>query len=292
MRRKVALVASLFIAPVGPLMLGHYARAATSYGLDLLAFALIVAGVLGDVRGLVVAALLLILLVRVAVLVGVARRPPAAAVPTRRQVAALIVALMVADTIIAHGVRGHLLEAFKIPAGSMIPTLQVGDHLFVDKRARQPGRGDVVVFRYPKEPEKDFIKRVIAVGGDTVEWQDEIPVVNGRPVARRPLEGACSYQDYNEMNDQWEQRSCRAFEESLEGRSWRVIQDQPGSAPRRPVVVPAGAYYVLGDNRDNSHDSRYWGTVPPENVKGTALWVWWSSGPDGFRGDRFGLRLR
>jgi signal peptidase I len=175
--------------------------------------------------------------------------------------------------------RAFVIEAFKIPAGSMIPTLQVGDHIFADKLATHPKRGDVIVFIYPREPDKIFIKRVIAVGGDTVEWRGEVPVINGKPIPRAPVEGECKYDDLDYATDRWEERTCRAFEETLEGRIWRVIQD-PYSRDMgwKPVTVPANSFYVLGDNRDNSHDSRFWGFVPAENVKGTATRVWFSSG--------------
>jgi signal peptidase I len=189
--------------------------------------------------------------------------------------------------------RAYVVEAFKIPAGSMIPTLQVGDHMFVDKHATHPTRGDVIVFKYPKEPDKDFVKRVIAVGGDTVSWQGESPVINGTPIARTPAGGECSYFDREESG--WSERRCRAFDETLDGRTWRIIQE-PTESYRRDfptVTVPAGAFYVLGDNRDNSHDSRYWGFVPQENVKGTAMRIWYSSGPEGkSRTERIGQKIR
>jgi signal peptidase I len=205
---------------------------------------------------------------------------------------ALIVVVALAVAALPFGLRRFVVEAFKIPSGSMIPTLQVGDHLFVDKMATHPSRGDVVVYRYPLEPDKDFIKRVIAVGGDTVEWQGEVPVVNGRPIARRAVEGACSYDDYDENMRQWEARSCRQFEETLDGRSWRIVQEAspyPRSFP--PLKVPANSYYMLGDNRDNSHDSRFYGPVGVEFMKGTATRIWFSAGKQA-RWERVNQKVR
>jgi signal peptidase I len=170
--------------------------------------------------------------------------------------------------------RTAWVEAFKMPSGSMIPTLPVGDHLWVAKRARTPARGDVIVFRLPTQPNLDFIKRVIAVGGDTIELRDEELLLNGKPIARTHVDGPCQYEDVSDSVR--ETRTCDAWDETLDGRTWRVVFDgnrTPRSFP--PVTVPAGQYYVLGDNRDNSHDSRFWGTVPADHVKGTARTIWW-----------------
>jgi len=201
-----------------------------------------------------------------------------------------------------------LVQAFIVPTPSMDTTVRVGDHLLVDKLSyapadgftkhllpyTEPKRGDIIVFRYPKEPDKDFIKRVIAVGGDTVAWEGERPVVNGTPIARAAVDGECKYEDYEEATQRWDDRTCRAFEETIDGHSWRIYQD-PTAGVRggsfMNVTVPAGAFYVLGDNRDNSHDSRYWGYVPAENVKGTATRVWYSSGKN-VRWERVNSRLR
>jgi signal peptidase I len=189
--------------------------------------------------------------------------------------------------------RAWVVEAFKIPAGSMIPTIEVGDHLFVNKRATAPRRGDVIVFRYPKDPEKDFIKRVVAVGGDTVEVRDAVLVVNGQPVTRRHIDGDCRYQDQTE-DGPWEERLCDRWQETLDGVTYDVVFDRARAAPRAfpETKVPLGTYYVLGDNRDNSHDSRYWGTVPAANVKGIPLSIWWSTGPDGVRWRRINQPVR
>jgi signal peptidase I len=168
------------------------------------------------------------------------------------------------------------VQSFKIPSAAMIPTIQVGDRIFVHKAARTPARGDVIVFRYPKEPDKDFIKRVVALGGDTIEIRDNQLVVNGKPVPRVRVAGECSYADYLEDVGRLETRRCEAWDETLDGRTYRIIQDPGMVHSWPPVTVPAGHYYVLGDNRDNSHDSRYWGFVPANHIKGTARIIWWS----------------
>ncbi len=182
--------------------------------------------------------------------------------------------LIAAGLLLAVGLlRVFVIESFKTPAGSMIPTLQPGDHFFVYKLSYlvgAPARGDVVVFPYPKEPRRDYVKRVIAVGGDTVEIRDGDVVLNGRPIDR-PVDGDCRYTEVSEVTGTAVEHACRWVEETLDGRAIRVIRDkqyQGRSFP--PVTVPPGQLYVLGDNRDNSMDSRYWGTLPAASVRGRA----------------------
>jgi signal peptidase I len=208
-----------------------------------------------------------------------------------RQLLLALVTLCI-SVLIQVTVRATWVEAFKIPSGAMIPTLQVGDHILVEKRARTPARGDVTVFKYPREPDKDFIKRVVAVGGDTIEVRDNVLVLNGKPVPRKHVDIDCRYDDFMEDLGRWEERRCEAWDETLDGRTYRVIQDRSSVHSHAPVTVPEGHYYVLGDNRDNSHDSRFWGFVPPENIKGVARKIWFSMGRDVIRWDRFGLPVR
>jgi signal peptidase I len=187
----------------------------------------------------------------------------------------------------------------------MIPTLQVGDHIFVNKfiygvripwtkikfgmNYRKPQRGEVIVFIYPAsrkdEEQKDFIKRIVAVEGDTVELRDNHVIVNGKVVERVALPGdgyggqECSYDDYSEEIARWEHRTCEAWQESVPGHQY-VTYYERGSIGRAwpPHVVEPGTVWVMGDNRDNSHDSRYWGAVPFENIKGKAMIIWFSIG--------------
>lgn len=159
--------------------------------------------------------------------------------------------LTLLSSVVAEQFKLSLFQAFKISAASMEPTLLIGDHLLVDRRlsARTPSRGEVIVFQLPKDPKVDFIKRVAAIGGDTVELRDKVLLVNGEAVA----------ESYALHKDE------------------RIIP--AGKEPRDnygPAVVPAESYFVLGDNRDNSFDSRYWGLVSSAQVKGRATGIYWS----------------
>jgi signal peptidase I len=215
--------------------------------------------------------------------------------------------------LIALFLRAFVVEAFKIPSGSMIPTLQVGDHIFVNKfiygvrvpfakdikfwmSYRKPRRGEVIVFVYPKEPDKDFIKRIVAVEGDTVEVRDDVVYVNGKPVPRQKIDGECQYDDLNEEGQVWQERRCEAWRESVDGNSYTVIFERNGGHhSSHAQVVPPQSVFVMGDNRDNSHDSRFWGFVPFDHIKGKAMVIWFSAGPmpdDGFGPLRFFRGLR
>ena len=184
----------------------------------------------------------------------------------REYVEALILAIVLTVVI-----RGLVIQAFRIPTGSMEDTLLVGDFLFVNKMVygseidigfsgnrlfyyrfpaiRHPKVGDIIVFRYPDDPARDFIKRCVAVGGQTVEIRDKVLYVDGHP-REEPY----------------------------------VVHKDPRVLPREvnqrdnfgPFVVPQGHLFMMGDNRDNSQDSRYWGALPEDLVKGKAMVLYWS----------------
>lgn len=195
-------------------------------------------------------------------------------------------------------VRSFVVEPFKIPSGSMVPTLLVGDFILVNKfeyGLRLPivntkitqgsplKRGDVVVFRYPKDESVDYIKRVIGLPGDTIAYENKHLTINGKPVSESPLP---DYFDEERIG------YAKQFEENLEGRQHAILnnpavppfvigaEDYPNrdncSYNSEGVVckVPAGHYFMMGDNRDNSADSRYWGFVPDRNIVGRAFFVW------------------
>ena len=228
----------------------------------------------------------------------------------REYAEALITAVFVALLI-----RAFVIEAFKIPSGSMIPTLSVGDHIFVNKfayglripltkiRAVKIGevkRGDVIVFIYPADESKDFIKRVVGLPGDRVMIEGDGIWINGERVRRLPLEVSPYPDDKRRLvvrngklrtipsSPGW--RDFDYYEEDLGGVQHVVQYEKNIERQTYEVTVPPDHYFVVGDNRDNSADSREWGFVPAENVKGKAMFVWLSIDKDhgGIRWHEFG----
>jgi signal peptidase I len=276
-----------------------------------------------------------------------------------------------AAVLIALALRAFVIEAFKIPSSSMYPTLEIGDHIFVNKfiygvripwtstkffELRAPKRGEVIVFMQPCQVERDYIKRVIALAGDTVEVRCNVVYVNGQPIEHHLVDADCTYQDYVENVDgsgsSWADKHCSLYSEKVADHEYFTYHDpgrpqrdktlhdtgalpegdakdfplailyscsnasdpdskkaenqKPGKIedvkpegtnacePHRHYVVPPGHVFVMGDNRANSNDSRYWGSVPIENIKGKALFIWLSYANwtpfdwSGMRWDRIG----
>lgn len=198
--------------------------------------------------------------------------------------------------------RSFLYEPFKIPSSSMVPTLVIGDLILVNKftygirlpiinkkvvEINDPQRGDVMVFKYPKDPALDYIKRVIGVPGDKIVYKNKRLSVNGKEVSYEPLP---DYLDEEHLN------YSKQFLENLTGVPHKILNDErapayvqnPEPFDKRELcsyntegfacTVPSGHYFMMGDNRDNSLDSRYWGFVPDKNVVGKAFFVWMNLG--------------
>jgi signal peptidase I len=195
--------------------------------------------------------------------------------------------------------RSFLVEPFRIPSGSMIPTLQIGDFILVNKYAYgirlpivnkkvievgEPKRGDVMVFRYPEDPSLDYIKRVIGLPGDRVTYVDKRLSINGREVEVKPVG---DYLHRERMT------YAKRFEETVDGKRHSILIEEdappiafPKEFPMREncsynsrgltCTVPPGHYFLMGDNRDNSSDSRVWGFVPDENIVGKAFFIWFN----------------
>jgi signal peptidase I len=293
MRRFLARILPLFLtAGAGHFILGRWRRGTAFFAADMGALVLASLGAMLAIP--IVCWLFFAASIAIRIASAVDAKPEGGQPFPRTSRAVLAcIGLLVTGVIVSHGIRTFMIEAFKIPAGSMIPTLVVGDHIFARKTPFVPARGDIIVFKYPVEPEKDFIKRVIAIGGDTIEMRDGMLYVNNAPVPRKHVDAPCSYEDNDERGGV-ETRPCDAWDETNGGVTYRIYQ-RPGESARgafRPVTVPANQTFVMGDNRDNSLDSRSWGTVPAANVRGKALFIWWSAGPKGVRWDRINREIR
>lgn len=287
--RAIAALVSLFMLGAGQIALGRYRRA---LGLVSAYLLLIVFGAVSGRLGLMDLAIAIAVLVRIFGAVDVVRIAPAQQLPGWGRIILLWIGLLAVVLIGTYGIRRYVIESFRIPSGAMIPTLQVGDHLFVSKLAGPPQRGETIVFMYPVDPDKAFIKRVIGVAGDTVQVCGGQALINGQPLRRVAQPGPCEYQDYDgeRPSGAWHIVPCVAYREWNGSESYITIHN-PGTgewlqACTTPVTVPPGHVFVMGDNRDNSHDSRYWGTVPPDLVKGKAWFISWSTGPTGVRWER------
>jgi signal peptidase I len=266
------------------------------------------------------------------------------------QVVSIIVLLA-----IVFGIRGFLVEAFEIPSSSMYPTLEINDRIFVSKLpyglripwtrtklfARAPDRGSVIVFIWPCDRDRDYIKRLIGLPGDTIEIRCNVVYVNGAALPNKLVDANCHYDDRDD-NGVWSTKDCSRYEETVGSVSHQAFHDSdrpqrdaieptygdghdfpqrgspfpPTCGDETPLgkivetklggvaktceqqlhyVVPEGHVFVMGDNRNNSNDSRGWGTVPIEDIKGKALFVWlayktfdWGS----IRWDRMGSLVR
>ncbi len=186
----------------------------------------------------------------------------------RENIEAILIAI-----IIAMFIRTFIIQAFKIPSGSMLETLQIGDQILVNKfiygvkipftdgwtliPVKNPQRDDIVVFKYPEDPSKDFIKRVVGIGGDTIEIINKKVYVNGSLVEGKPY---------------------AIHKDNIVYPGMRSPRDNLGK-----ITVPEHKLFVMGDNRDNSHDSRFWGFVDLKAVRGKALIIYWSWNKDKFR---------
>jgi len=337
-RQAAGAIASLLLGPgFGHLLVGRWRRAALWWSTLLVALAL-APQALWPLLGWVV-------LTRIGDLVDIwLLRVESHELPSWGIAIAVVCGLLAVSFGINKGVKKFYVEAFKIPSAAMLPTLKVGDHVFVKKYDREVQRGDLVVFDNPCREGVTFVKRAVAVGGDTVEVRCSLLYVNGELAKREAADEACEYWDFYDESVGWELQDCSLFSETLAGREYQIIEDpsypqrfeetmrgaansefsfsrdfpgydaphcpgpggaadlgtievsgEPGTAcePERKYVVPKGHFFAMGDNRENSSDSRMWGAVPNDNVVGKVSYVWWSSGPKGeTRWSRFGQALR
>jgi signal peptidase I len=184
--------------------------------------------------------------------------------------------------------RWTIVEPYVVPTGSMEPTLKPGDRLYALKcaydvrlpftdfvlfKVKPVKRGDVILFRYPKDPSVTYVKRAVGVAGDTVEMREGVVYVNNQEVVKNPTDDRTVMYDIERETDK------TLFVENLNNVRHYVILDNEMPFKRNfgPVTVPPGYLFASGDNRDNSSDSRVWGFVPEENLKGEAMFIWYSS---------------
>ena len=196
--------------------------------------------------------------------------------------------------------RSFLLEPFRIPSGSLEPTLQVGDFVAVNKFAygfrlpvwekkviaiSNPKRGEIAVFRWPPAPQYDFIKRVVGVPGDTISYHNKVLTINGKVMKQ-------TFVEYT--TDESSGKAVAKYRENLDGTVHDIYVRTDTPAVDYDITVPDGSYFMMGDNRDDSADSRFWGFVADEYLRGQAFAVWmsWNSKTGGFRWSNIGHFIR
>ncbi len=200
-------------------------------------------------------------------------------------------------------IRSFVVEPFRIPSGSMMPTLLVGDFILVNKFSYglrlpvlntrfldlgSPQRGDIIVFRYPEDPRVDYIKRVIGIPGDTVAYRSKVLYINGEPIAQDYVGSYVGAGSGAVMTG----ANVRA--EKLADSSHQILLLPEGFERGFDYTVGDGQYFVMGDNRDNSRDSRFWGTVPEANLVGKAFFIWmnWDSAAGRIDWSRIGSGIK
>ena len=215
-----------------------------------------------------------------------------------------VVTLAVACTV-AFFFRTTIASPRHIPTGSMIPTIKIGEFIFVNMMAYDwhipftrkswiergnPERGEIVVFEFPKDPDKDYIKRVIGVPGDTVEVKDKRVIVNGTPIEQIPVDDKSILED---LTPKYDPDKMSLFKETHNGHTYYVthINDRVGMDVKAKTL-PADCYFVMGDNRDDSLDSRYWDCVDRSKFLGRAGFTWFSINIDHFPFLRFSRFFR
>ena len=196
--------------------------------------------------------------------------------------------------LIVFALRSFVVEPFRIPSQSMLPTLEVGDFLLVNKyrydlrlplihtkllEVGNPQRGDIMVFRFPPNPSVNYIKRVIGVPGDTIEYKNKKLYVNGKLVDAAPEGEYIPFKMPNTRfataHDRFLMQATNEGEKGLEEKSnYSILHNPRRRSQHHRSVVPQGKYFMMGDNRDNSQDSRFWGFVPEENIVGEAVFIW------------------
>jgi len=216
---------------------------------------------------------------------------------------------LIAAFLIVFSIKSAVVEPFKIPSGSMIPTLFVGDHIFVNKLAyglrvpltdwfgngiyltrwSQPKRGDIVVFRFPKNMTIFYIKRIVGVPGDEIELRDKFLYVNGNKVDRKPVAAELAENTFKALAEpeRFSANNIEMFYESVPSNDGTIREHMMMTDKNHYIGenqaktrIPENSFFVMGDNRDFSNDSRFWGFVPAENITGRASMIWMSFWPD------------
>jgi signal peptidase I len=242
----------------------------------------IVGGLLGQAI-VYVAGMAGLLAVGVASFVDTLIARPGDSAPAFGRALVVVLLVFVGERAIGYATKLWLVEAFSLPSGSMEPSLQVGDHVLVKKLRPTIERGAVVVHRYPPDRSVSYVKRIAALGGDTIAVRDGRVVLNGAELPAEALAAPCP----RSAEERTGSGECRLLRETVGARSYTVMIAGSFGDTFGPVTVPNDHVFVLGDNRNNSKDSRVWGFLPNDDIVGSVGFVYWTGGEGG---DRWGTR--
>ena len=289
-RRVGAILAGLLMTGGGQFVLGNHRRGAVYVALSL-ASSLAMAGAAFVSPTLMATIMLWAFALFLFSILDVAIARPAETLPRARVLAAVLIGLFVVTRTYPFAIRAFVIEAFRIPSGSMAPTLESGDHVFLDKTSRTPERGDVVVYRLPSDPSKEYVKRVIGLPGDLVVTSGNSLAINGETQVH------VFQKDLEIYEADCQTTPAKLSEETLSGGRVHAVLDLPrheSTFQDGSWKVPDGELFLMGDNRDNSMDSRHAGTVPYANVRGVAMFIYFSfdACETRLRTERFGQPIR
>ena len=274
-RRILAVVFAILHVGLGHPVLGYTRRGFTWIAGALLVIAGMVLGVLVGPRQIWWLGVATGIAIQLAAIVDTLRLP-APLVPPRTLRTVLISVAMVAVLQLGVFTSTRLARGYRLPTPSMSPTLETGDYVMTSHIRDNLERGDIIAFDHPLDPGTVLIKRIVGLAGDDVEVRDGRLILNGTPVDAKPTDARCPAD-----------AACSILHETLDGKTHTVVLfGRPDSQTFGPERVPQGHLFVMGDNRDNSADSRHWGTVPVTLVLGKPKFIYWSSGDSGIRWNR------
>jgi len=280
LRRTLAILLSILDAGPGHVAMGYPKRGAKWFASALLLYAAFVGSIASGalVSGCLFFGLLVCL--RIAAIRDTARINVPATAPF--SLIAVILFGMIVASYMAGVVGIQFARAYRMPTPSMYPSLEVGDRFLSSRILGNLQRGQVIVFNYPRDRTKSYVQRLVGLPGDTIEMRRGELIVNGKLINKDPLSDSCGTLEME----------CTIWKETIDGNTHKIamVKEEylfdPRSREFGPVTVPAGQLFVLGDNRDNSADSRYWGYLPIELVRAKPKVIYWSSGDTGIRWNR------
>ena len=282
-RRVLAVILSIFNAGAGHVALGYPRRGVLWFAASIVSDIACFAAILMNAPTLLWIIVGLLVAIRLSSIALTVRSPLQDLQLGKAKTGLLIVLMIVLMQVAGIGLTS-VAQAGWIPSESMYPAIWIGDHFFLSRISLKVGRGDVISFEYPEDRSKTLVKRIVGIGGDSIQMLDGQLILNGVPVPSERTEEPCVIN-----NDR-----CVIWRETLDGKSYRVVrlfETGGNSTDFGPATIAPGYLFVLGDSRDNSLDSRHFGAISVDLVRGNPLFVYWSSNESGIHWNRINQRI-